>query len=127
MFNTQNAIAGPYDFGVQDRIETLSLVASFCTLVGGIFFHMLHEQARTQAAGRNADSAFFMSKLSLEVLVAGANVAVLLFALRVVAREQLARLGQHPLCDLSQHLANVFPGFFYFRPRYPAAGHHPGC
>ena len=84
-----NIVYAPYDYGVQDRMETYSLVASFVTLVGGIFFNMQHQDATSDGSG------MFLSQLSVEVLVAAANVGVLVLALKVVANGFLLHQGAY--------------------------------
>ena len=107
-----NVVYGPYDYGVQDRIETLSLATSFFTVLGGLFF----ENRRDKTGG---EEKMNMVSVSVEVAVIVINATVIVAMLTIVLKPIMSRCQQKRYCSCKRLIENIYPRAYYWQPKPP--------
>ena len=110
-----NVVYGPYDFGLQDRIETLSLSTSFFTLLGGLYF----ENNRDRGGGE--DQVTLVSFV-VETAVSVLNATVIIAMVLIVLKPIVHKIQQKKYCSPTRFLKNMYPRAFYWQPETEAVG-----
>lgn len=107
-----NIIYGPYDYGLQDRMETLSLATSFFTLVGGLYY----ENNRDRLGGEEqANLISFIVEVSVTVL----NASVIITMAGIVLRPVVHKIQQKRYCSITVLIKKLYPRAFYWQPEPP--------
>ena len=111
-----NVVYGPYDYGVQDRIETLSLATSFFTVLGGLFFQ------QTDKTG--GEEKMNMVSVSVEVAVI-INATVIVAMLTIVLKPIMSRCQQKRFCSCKRLIENLYPRAYCWQPKPPTRRRWP--
>ena len=109
-----NIVYGPYDYGVQDRIETLSLTTSFFTLIGGLYF----ENNRDRSGGEDQVN---LISFTVEVSVTVLNATVIVAMVAIVLKPLVHRIQQKRYCSITLLIKKMYPRAFYWQPEQPDA------
>jgi hypothetical protein len=103
-----NVMYGPYDYAVQDRLETISLGTTFFTIVSGLYF----------VTSNPPDAGTFegMVTMVLNVAVTSFNGIVVLYMVGVIFAPFLQKLREKNLFSLGRLVRAIWPRLYYWQP-----------